>query len=279
MNIIYICLLIITKSHLVQEQYWGDDELLMRQAGILNPIFYFMKNKSYYFQHDFNAAQDEKILYVRSKFGMQGYGLYWYFIELLHQSPNSKLKCKLIDGISYQLNIDIDVLLQFYNTCIDTELFVTDGEYYWSERVLENKDLQDEKRKNKSYAGKKGMEKRWGSSSYNTTITEEKIEITEHNKRKEIKGKENKVNNKELFINNIAEFKEILDDSYDEFVEYWCEPDKNGKLRFELEKFFDVKRRINTWIKNKLRYGNSKTLRPTATSQQRMATLKEWVNS
>jgi hypothetical protein len=238
-----------------------------------------MNNKSYYFQHDFNAAQDEKILYLRSKYGMEAYGLYWYFIELLHQSPNSKLKCKLIDGISYQLNIDIDKLLQFYNTCIDTELFVTDGEFYWSQRVLENKEIQDEKRKSKSFAGKKGMEKRWGSNSYNTIITENNNCITENNKRKESKVKEIKINNKELFINNIEEYKILLGDSYDEFLEYWCEPNKDGKLRYELEKFFDVKRRVNTWIKNKLRYGNTKTFSATATSQQRMENLKQWINS
>ena len=238
-----------------------------------------MNNKSFYFQHDFNAAQDEKILYLRSKYGMEAYGLYWFFIELLHQSPNSKLKCKLIDGISYQLNIDIDKLLQFYDTCISIELFVTDGEFYWSQRVLENKEMQDEKRKSKSIAGKKGMEKRWGSSSYNTTITEDNTCITKHNKEKESKEKESKLNNKELFITNIEEYKILLADCYDEFLEYWCEPDKNGKLRYELEKFFDVKRRVNTWIKNKLRYGNTKTFKPTATSQERMASLKEWVNS
>ena len=238
-----------------------------------------MNNKSFYFSHDYNAAYDEKILYLRSKYGMESYGLYWYFIELLHQSPNSKLKCKFIDGISYQLNIDIDKILQFYNICIETELFVTDGEFYWSQRVLENKEMQDEKRKSKSIAGKKGMEKRWGSSSYNTTITEDNTCITKHNKEKESKVKESKLNNKELFITNIEEYKILLADSYDEFLEYWCEPDKNGKLRYELEKFFDVKRRVNTWIKNKLRYGNTKTFKPTATSQERMASLKEWVNS
>lgn len=87
------------------------------------------------------------------------------------------------------------------------------------------------------------------------------------------------INNKDLFINNIKEYEQILGESYNEFIEYWCEPNKKGKLRYELEKFFDVKRRVNTWIKNKLRYGNTKTFEPTATSKQRMATLKEWVNS
>jgi hypothetical protein len=87
------------------------------------------------------------------------------------------------------------------------------------------------------------------------------------------------VNTKDLFINNIKEYEEILGDSFTEFVEYWCEPNKNGKLRYELEKFFDVKRRINTWTKNKLRYGNSKTFNPTATSKERMDALAKWVHS
>jgi hypothetical protein len=250
----------------------------MRLAGIPNPIF-IMKNKSYYFSHDINAAYDEKILYLRSIYGMEGYGLYWYFIELLHQTQDSKLRCKLINGIAYQINIDIDKLLQFYNTCLEAELFVTDGEFYWSERVLINKEIQDEKRNLKSNAGKKGMEKRWGSSSYNTIITEDNNCITEDNKGKENKGKEIKVNNKDIFINNINLHKDLLGESYDEFVEYWSEPDKNGKTRYELEKFFDVKRRVNTWIKNKLRYGNTKTFSTGTTSEQRMATLKEWVHS
>jgi uncharacterized protein YdaU (DUF1376 family) len=87
------------------------------------------------------------------------------------------------------------------------------------------------------------------------------------------------VNTKDIFINNIKEYQEILGDSFTEFVEYWCEPNKNGKLRYELEKFFDVKRRINTWTKNKLRYGNSKTFNPTATSKERMDALAKWVQS
>lgn len=87
------------------------------------------------------------------------------------------------------------------------------------------------------------------------------------------------INTIDILINNIKEYKDLLGDSYEEFLEYWCEPNKNGKLRYELEKFFDAKRRINTWIKNKKTYGNTKTFSPTAASEQRMATLKDWVNS
>jgi hypothetical protein len=89
----------------------------------------------------------------------------------------------------------------------------------------------------------------------------------------------NTINRKENFENLVSEYKSLLTESYDEFIEYWCEPSKSGKLRYEAEKFFDVKRRVNTWIKNKLKYGNTKTSTPTAASTKRMSDLADWVNS
>jgi uncharacterized protein YdaU (DUF1376 family) len=89
----------------------------------------------------------------------------------------------------------------------------------------------------------------------------------------------NTINRKENFENLVSEYKSLLTESYDEFIEYWCEPSKSGKLRYEAEKFFDVKRRVNTWIKNKLKYGNTKTSTPTSASTKRMSDLADWVNS
>ncbi len=204
-----------------------------------------MLNKSYYFQHDYNAANDEKILYLRSIYGMQGYGLYWYLIELMHQSPDSKLKCKLINGIAYQLNIDIDMLLSFYNNCIDIELFVTDENFYWSERVLSNKELQDEKRKLKSFAGKKGMEKRWGITDNNNVITENnKVKESKVNKSK-IKEIKIKVNKQTLFSEteyiNIENFKACFIGTqyeeanfayYHEVIKNWSDSKGEKKLNW-----------------------------------------------
>lgn len=36
----------------------------------------------------------------------------------------------------------------------------------------------------------------------------------------------------------------------DEFFEYWSEPDKKGRMRFELEKTWDLKRRLKRWSLN-----------------------------
>jgi hypothetical protein len=228
-----------------------------------------MKNKSYYFSHDYNAANDTKVLFLRHQLGMEGYGIYWFLIEKLAEA-GGKMPLELIPILSMQMqSTDIKVkgvIMQF-------DLFsINEGEF-WSERLNDHLGL----RAKLSQSGKNGAISRWGNGEANG------VAIGEGNakkrKEKEIKENINNNNNKELFIDSIKDFKDLLADSYDEFLEYWCEPDKNGKLRYELEKFFDVKRRVNTWIKNKLRYGNTKTFKPTATSQERMASLKEWVNS
>ena len=84
--------------------------------------------------------------------------------------------------------------------------------------------------------------------------------------------------NKDIFINNIEPYKNLLNESYQEFIDYWTEPSKSGKLRYEAQKFFDIKRRVNTWLQNKNKYGNSKDTDATAASRKRMDDLSKWVN-
>jgi hypothetical protein len=84
--------------------------------------------------------------------------------------------------------------------------------------------------------------------------------------------------NKDIFINNIEPYKNLLNQSYQEFIDYWTEPSKSGKLRYEAQKFFDIKRRVNTWLQNKNKYGNSKNTDATASSRKRMDDLAKWIN-
>lgn len=149
-----------------------------------------MKKDAYYFPHDANAQNDEKLLYIISKFGMTGYGLYWCWIEAMHEQADGKMTVKLIEGLALRFKVDKDLLLQFYNEAITISLFLTDGTKYWSQRVLRNKDEFEEKRWKKSQAGKAGMQSRWGSN--NKVITSDNTVITKHNKGKESKVKKRK---------------------------------------------------------------------------------------
>ena len=77
---------------------------------------------------------------------------------------------------------------------------------------------------------------------------------------KELKTNKNKLiritNNKSLSI-RAQEFQEevfmsnLSTDICQEFIDYWTETNKsNSKMKFELEKTFDIKRRLSRWQKN-----------------------------
>ena len=46
------------------------------------------------------------------------------------------------------------------------------------------------------------------------------------------------------------------------FFEYWSEKDAKGKMRFQLEKTWDSKKRLTTWKNNESKFGNSEPEKP-----------------
>ena len=220
-----------------------------------------MKSSTYYFSHDYNAANDTKILFLRHQLGMEGYGIYWYLIEQL-ANAGGKLPLELIPVLAMQMHCT-DVKVN--GVLMNFDLFTIESGEFWSQRLQEHLDL----RLKLSVSGKTGANNRWKNREAITGA------IGEGN-AKESKVKEIKRNIN--LIDDIQTFKSELGDEYDNFVMYWTEPNKNGKLRYELEKFFDIKRRVNTWMQNKNKYGNSKNTDATATSRKRMEDLANWVN-
>ena len=220
-----------------------------------------MKSSTYYFSHDYNAANDTKILFLRHQLGMEGYGIYWYLIEQL-ANAGGKLPLELIPVLAMQMHCT-DVKVN--GVLMNFDLFTIESGEFWSHRLQDHLDL----RLKLSQSGKTGANNRWKNGG---AIREA---IGEGN-AKERKGKEIKGNIN--LIEDIQTFKNELGDEYDNFIMYWTEPNKNGKLRYELEKFFDIKRRVNTWMQNKNKYGNSKNTDATAASRKRMDDLAKWVN-
>lgn len=216
-----------------------------------------MKSNTYYFSHDYNAANDTKILFLRHQLGMEGYGIYWYLIEQL-ANAGGKLPLELIPVLAMQMHCT-DVKVN--GVLMNFDLFTIESGEFWSHRLQDHLDL----RLKLSESGKTGANNRWANR-----------EAIGEGNAKERKGKEIKENIN--FIDEVQNFKSNLGDEYDNFVMYWTEPDKNGKFRYQSEKFFDIKRRVNTWLQNKNKYGNSKNTDATATSRKRMEDLANWVN-
>jgi hypothetical protein len=179
--------------------------------------------EAYYFSHDANARQDEKILMLRAEHGWEGYGIYWALVEMMFESSETALHHNKIRGIAVSYNINITVLDSVINTCITEELFVSDGEKFWSESLIRRKTKYQEIKEKKSEAGRKGMAKRWGKD--NTVITDDNTAITKDNK-----GKESKVNKSKVNKNIYAEFVSMSVEQHSKLIQEFGEDGANERI-------------------------------------------------
>jgi hypothetical protein len=181
---------------------------------------------AYYFSHDSNARQDEKILMLRAEHGWEGYGIYWALVEMMFESSDTSLHHSKIKGIAVSYNIDITVLESVINTCISEDLFVSDGECFWSESLMRRKSKYQELKDKKSQAGRKGMEKRWGNKQKdNSVITDDNNVITKNNK-----GKESKVNKSKVNKNNYAEYVTMSEEQFQKLIQEFGQDGANERI-------------------------------------------------
>ena len=86
-----------------------------------------MKSNTYYFSHDYNAANDTKVLFLRHQLGMEGYGIYWYLIEQL-ANAGGKLPLELIPVLAMQMHCtDVKVngvLMNFDLFTINSDIII-----------------------------------------------------------------------------------------------------------------------------------------------------------
>ena len=86
------------------------------------------------------------------------------------------------------------------------------------------------------------------------------IKLTSINNNKSIKLKNNTISKRvkqfeeEVFMSNLET--EICQ----EFIDYWTEKNSTGtKMRFEMQKTFDIKRRLSRWVNNNKKWNIKKT--------------------
>jgi hypothetical protein len=152
-----------------------------------------MKSNSYYFSHDYNSANDTKILFLRHQLGMEGYGIYWFLIEQL-ANAGGKLPLELIPVLAMQMQTtDVKVNGVVHNFDLFT---IASGEFY-SERLQNHLAL----RQNLSEKGKLGAANRWKNGEANG------VAIGEGN-AKERKEKESKVKESKIKVSKQTLFSE-----------------------------------------------------------------------
>ena len=116
--------------------------------------------------------------------------------------------------------------------------------------------------------------------SYFNTSCEESAKLVVK-KTQTINKNNNKNNNNNNISNRRNEFVfEVLSFDYDEsilngFIDYWTEPNKsNTKMKYELNKTWSTKLRLNTWANNQKKWDKPKS--NTKTMSKLDAQINEW---
>ena len=146
--------------------------------------------ESYYFPHDYNARNDEKILKLISSKNAEGYAYYWMIIEMMYESGGVlRLDC---DCIAFALRTSREIVKSVIH---DFGLFEISENSFTSKRVQNNLQL----RVDKEEKARKSALARWDANAKRTQCKGNAI--------KERKGKEKKGNKRK--VNNIPTLEEI----------------------------------------------------------------------
>ena len=109
--------------------------------------------------------------------------------------------------------------------------------------ITENEQPKEEPSADSPYAGFPYAE------NHNIIYNSNNNIILDNNKN--IDNKEKEINKEKEFLAKIDEnSQDYPDDLVRRFKDYWTEKNKKGKMRFEAEKFFDIKKRLKTFQQN-----------------------------
>jgi len=232
-----------------------------------------MEKEAFYFPHFCNARHDRKIRRLRKELGTEGYGIYFMLLETLREQHDLMYPLDDLDLLAEEFGVSeakVRVAICNYG------LFEIDLEQkFFSPKMLVYLEPYFKMKEQRKVAGQKSADKRRGIEISTTVQQPFNDRSTKESKGKESKVKESKVKLIDIITPHIFE----LGDEYENFYSYWTEQNKSGKERWELEKFFNIERRIKTWMNNKTKFnnnGNSNNEPKLGTSAARIEALRKW---
>ena len=196
--------------------------------------------KKTYFLHQSNSFYDYKIIKMRSKLGIESYGVFWAVLELLFNEEN-KLCIDDYDALAFSLQCDAKVLKQVVE---DFDLFVVEDGCFYSKRL--NEHIEEINLKSKK--AKDSVSKRWNNTNVIRTKNNSNTSISISSSKSNSKSINKRI---EDFKKSIHDIKDISKEDKNDFFLYWTEMNKSAtKFRAEMEKTFDVSRRLKRWANN-----------------------------
>ena len=118
--------------------------------------------ETFYFSHDYDSRQDEKIKDLLYHYGFEGYGIFWALIEDLYMNEN-QLKCDY-KRIAYEFRIDEIKVKSIIN---DFGLFTIEDENFYSNSINKRLTFRSEKKEK----AKQSAEKRWKNATTNANAS------------------------------------------------------------------------------------------------------------
>ena len=135
--------------------------------------------KKTYFIHQSNSFYDYKIIKMRSKLGIESYGVFWAVLELLFNEEN-KLCIDDYDALAFSLQCDPKILKQVIE---DFDLFVVEDGCFYSKRLNTHiKEINT-----KSIKAKESINKRWNNTNVIRTNNDSNTSISKSSSKSKVK--------------------------------------------------------------------------------------------
>ena len=112
-----------------------------------------MNKDAYYFPHDSNDRNEQRLLKVRMQHGMQGYGIYFGIVEILREQENYTLTLSDIPSLGYDLRVEVEVIEEIV---FNYDLFIIEDDRFYSDSLKRRLEKMDEMKHKRVEAGRKG---------------------------------------------------------------------------------------------------------------------------
>lgn len=120
-----------------------------------------MSKETFWFKHDYDAADDDKTMLLIEQLGLEGYGIYWLLIEKLRGRNDYKMPFAVIPSLSRRYMTTPE---KMKTVITQYGLFEYDDDgFFYSVSLIERMNALDDIKSKRSAAGKLGNAKRWGT--------------------------------------------------------------------------------------------------------------------
>lgn len=145
-----------------------------------------MTKEAYYFSHDCNARNDDKIIAVRMRHKAEGYGVYFMLLERLRESSDY-MSIKDYNMLAFDFRVSADLVKSIVED-FGLFSFTDDGKRFYSESFSRRMKQKDDK----SEKARQSASKRWDMQTQCKRNANASLSDCEGNALKEKKGKEKK---------------------------------------------------------------------------------------